>query len=84
MAYELLLQPRARKEFLVLPPDIVKKIAQALHTLEQEPRSPQSIKLSGGGGYRLRVGDYRILYEIDDVTKRVIVYRVKHRREAYR
>ncbi|MEK7762419.1 MAG: type II toxin-antitoxin system RelE/ParE family toxin [Nitrospirota bacterium] len=84
MAYELLLQPRARKDFLALPPDIAKKIAQALHTLELEPRSSQSIKLSGGGGHRLRVGDYRLLYEIDDATKRVIVYRVKHRREAYR
>ena len=84
MAYELLFQPRARKEFLTLPPDIAKKIAQALHTLEQEPRSSQSVKLSGGGGHRLRVGTYRILYEIDETTKRVIVYRVKHRREAYR
>ena len=84
MAYEVLLQPRARKEFLALPPDIVKKITQALHTLEQKPRSPQTIKLSGGDGYRLRVGDYRILYDIDDSARRVIAYRIKHRREAYR
>jgi mRNA interferase RelE/StbE len=35
-------------------------------------------------GYRLRVGDYRILYEIDDSARKVIVYRVKHRLEAYR
>lgn len=84
MAYELLLQPRARKEFLALPPDIAKKIARAIHTLEQEPRSPQSVKLSGGGGHRLRVGTYRILYEIDDAMKRVIFYRVKHCRDAYR
>ena len=62
MAYEVLLQPRARKEFLALPPDIVKTITQALHTLEQKPRSHQSIKWSGGEGYRLRIGDYRILY----------------------
>jgi mRNA interferase RelE/StbE len=40
--------------------------------------------LSGGEGHRLRVGDYRILYAIDDSAKKVIVYRVKHRREAYR
>lgn len=84
MAYEVLLQPRARKEFLAFPPDIARKITQALHTLEQNPRSHQSIKLSGGEGYRLRVGGYRILYEIDDPAKKVIVYRIKHRREAYR
>jgi len=53
MAYEVLLQPRARKEFLALPPDIAKKITQALHTLEQKPRSHQSIKLSGGEGHGL-------------------------------
>ena len=84
MAYEVLLQPRARKEFLALSPDIAKKITQALHSLEQKPRSHQSIKLSGGEGHRLRVGDYRILYAIEDSAKKVIVYRVKHRREAYR
>ena len=84
MAYEVLLQPRARKEFLALSPQIAGKIAQALETLAQNPRSHQSIKLSGGEAYRLRVGDYRILYDIDDLAKKVIVYRIKHRREAYR
>ena len=84
MAYEVFLQPRARKEFLALPPDIARKITQALQILEQNPRSHQSIKLSGSEGYRLRVGDYRILHEIDDPAKKVIVYRIKHRREAYR
>lgn len=66
MAYEALLQPRARKEFLALPLDIGKKITQALRTLAVNPRSHQSIKLSGAEGYRLRVGDYCMLYEIDD------------------
>lgn len=84
MAYEIFFQPRARKEFLALSPDIARKIARAIHTLEQDPRSHQSIKLSGGEGYRLRVGDYRILYDIDDPAKRVNVYRIKHRREVYR
>ncbi len=84
MTYEILLKSRARKEFLALPPDIAEKINQAFRTLEANPRSHQSIKLSGGEGYRFRVGDYRILYEIDDQGKTVVVYRIKHRREAYR
>ena len=84
MAYEPLLQPRARKEYLALPTEIVKKITQSIAVLEKNPRSHQSIKLSGGEGYRLRVGDYRILYEIDDSNKKVVIYRIKHRREAYR
>ena len=84
MAYEILLKSRARKEFLARPPAIARKISQAFRTLEANPRSHQSVKLSGGEGYRLRVGDYRILYEIDDPERKVRVYRIKHRREAYR
>jgi len=84
MPYEVLLQPRARREFLALPPNIAKKIAAAMRTLTENPRSHQCIRLSGSEGYRLRVGVYRILYEIDDSARTVTVYRIKHRREAYR
>jgi mRNA interferase RelE/StbE len=80
----LCLNPHAKREFLDLPTNIAGKIAQALQTLATSPRSHQSIKLSGGEGYRLRSGDYRILYEIDDLNKKVEIYRIKHRREAYR
>jgi mRNA interferase RelE/StbE len=83
-AYEVLLQPRAQKEFLALPPDIARKIAQAMQGLADNPRPRQSIKLSGTESYRLRVGDYRILYEINNPAKSVTVYRIKHRREVYR
>ena len=84
MAYEVTLRPRAKREFLDLPTNIARKVAQAFQILTDNPRSHQSIKMSGGEGYRLRVSDYRILYEIDDLTKKVEVYRIKHRREAYR
>jgi len=57
---------------------------EAILGLEKEPRGHQTEKLAGGGGYRLRIGEYRVLYRIDDSSKRVFVYRVKHRREAYR
>ena len=82
--YEVLLQPRAHREFLALPPDIATKIVQATLMLAENPRSHQSIKLSDTEGYRLRVGDYRILYEINNAAKTVTVYRIKHRREVYR
>jgi mRNA interferase RelE/StbE len=52
--------------------------------LADNPRPRQSIKLSGTESYRLRVGDYRILYEINNPAKSVTVYRIKHRREVYR
>lgn len=83
-AYSVVLQPRARKEFLDLPVDIARRVHGAIQSLETEPRPRQSIKLSGGEGHRLRVGAYRVLYEINDAEKKVIVYRIKHRREAYR
>ena len=62
---------------------IVKKIEK----LSENPRPMQSIKLSGNGKankYRLRIGDYRIIYEIDDKSKLVTIFGIKHRREAYR
>jgi mRNA interferase RelE/StbE len=53
--------------------------------LASEPRPRNTKKLAGGGSrWRIKQGDYRILYEIDDQEKTVTVYRVVHRREAYR
>ena len=53
-------------------------------TLKHQPRPVGSIKLTAEEGYRLRVGDYRVLHRIGDKVKTVYIYRVKHRREAYR
>jgi mRNA interferase RelE/StbE len=50
----------------------------------QDPRPPDAKKLRGTTDYSLRVGVYRILYDIDDATCTITVYRVKHRRDAYR
>jgi mRNA interferase RelE/StbE len=48
------------------------------------PRPARVRKLQGTEGYRLRVGDYRVLYTVDDRSQTVVVYSVAHRREAYR
>jgi len=52
--------------------------------LAENPRLPGSRKLTGLEGYRLRVGDFRVLYEVDDAAQRVVVYRVMARSDAYR
>ena len=67
-----------------LPDKIHKRISDRILTLETNPRPPGSKKLQGEEGYRLRIGDYRVLYTIDGHTKHIFVYGVAHRREAYR
>jgi mRNA interferase RelE/StbE len=67
-----------------LSADIHRRISKAILTLESEPRPVGSRKLEAGRGFRLRVGDYRVLYTVDDDNQRVIIYSVAHRREAYR
>jgi mRNA interferase RelE/StbE len=55
-----------------------------LERLAEDPRAPGTERLTGVDAYRLRVGDYRLIYEIDDAARVVYVTRVRHRRDAYR
>lgn len=82
--YEIKVRGQARKQILRIPPPHFQRIQDSIANLAQDPRSAGAKKLSGEAGYRIRVGDYRILYEIDDTMNRVAIYRVKHRREVYR
>lgn len=84
MSYSLLILPSAEKDCDRLSREIYQRCQKAILKLEQDPRPPGCQKLVGEDGYRIRVGDYRILYRIDDASKRVFIYRVKHRREVYR
>ncbi|HRQ38873.1 MAG TPA: type II toxin-antitoxin system RelE/ParE family toxin [Chloroflexota bacterium] len=82
--YEIKVRGQARKQILRIPPPHFERIHTSIAALAQQPRPADAKKLSGQTGYRIRVGDYRVLYEIDDDANRVTVYRVKHRREVYR
>lgn len=62
----------------------LRRLDEKIRGLAQDPRPPGSKKLSGGDGCRLRDGDYRILYDIDDAARRVVIARVLNRRDAYR
>jgi mRNA interferase RelE/StbE len=84
MAYIVRLKPRAERELDGLPIGVARRIWQKLLTLEGEPRPPGTSKLEGSDGYRIRMGDYRIVYLIDDRAQVVDVVRVAHRREVYR
>jgi len=85
MNYRLILKPSAEKQLEHLTAAIQRRIVEKLATIEAEPRGAGSVKLAGGRNcYRVRVGDYRIVYEVDDARKTVFVTIIAHRREVYR
>ena len=85
MAYAVEILPTALKELDRLPPIVRQRLIQRVDALATQPR-PSGIKRMVGdpGVFRLRVGEYRALYRIDDMAQRVIVERVGHRKDVYR
>ncbi|HEX9236383.1 MAG TPA: type II toxin-antitoxin system RelE/ParE family toxin [Actinomycetota bacterium] len=73
----------AQRDFRRLPPGVKERIRRAMITLESDPRG-QSEKLASDEAYRKRVGDYRIVFRVDDPSKEVLITRIKHRRDLYR
>jgi mRNA interferase RelE/StbE len=84
MSYQILIKRSAEKELDTLPARIRERIAEHLLALEETPRPFGVKKLRGQEGYRLCVGDYRVLFTIDDAAKTLTIYAVGHRREIYR
>ncbi len=82
--FRLELTRRAEKELRRLPTGLQGRIAKAINGLLASPRPPGSKKLRGVEAYSLRVGEYRIVYLVDDTQRLVTVVRVKHRRDVYR
>lgn len=82
--YSLRILPSARKELESLHDPMLRRVATALRSLAEDPRPHGSRKLVGtDADFRVRIGDYRIIYEVDDVSRAVTVYRIRHRRDAY-
>ena len=84
MKYAVLLKASAERELDRLPSRMHERIVRHLARLAEQPRPVGSRKLHGTDAYRIRVGDYRVLYEVDDRRAKVTVYSVGHRREVYR
>jgi mRNA interferase RelE/StbE len=77
-------RPRARKNFLALDMPIRRRVADAIDGLAEKPRPPGSAALASlPGALRIRIGAYRVLYEIDDDKHVVYVIEVRHRRDVY-
>jgi len=84
MRYQVIILKSVRKELDRLPDDVASRILVRLAGLETNPRPPDVKKLKGRDAWRIRVGDYRVIYEIHDRVLQVIVITVGHRREIYR
>ncbi|MCL0052980.1 type II toxin-antitoxin system RelE/ParE family toxin [Dehalococcoidales bacterium] len=84
MKYEVRIVPAAEREMDKLPTPVHTRLSRRILSLEGNPRPRGAKKLGGREEYRLRVGDYRVLYTIDDKGCMVTVFAVGHRREVYR
>lgn len=84
--YEIEITRSAEKELAQLEPIIKTRISSKILVLEQNPRPPHVSKRLKVpfSGYRLRVGDWRVFYHVDETERKVVVYAIRHRREAYR
>ena len=83
-AYSIEFGSRASREFLKLPQDVQRRIKPRVEELGEDPRPPGCEKLTGQEGYRIRVGDYRVVYEVDDGARIVTFARVAHPRDVDR
>ncbi|MEW6173545.1 MAG: type II toxin-antitoxin system RelE/ParE family toxin [Bacillota bacterium] len=84
MTYTIVILRRAQKELSELPQDSYVLVRDTIRKLAEEPRPHGSKKLSGRSGWRVRVGSYRVVYEIDDATRLITILHVGHRRDIYR
>jgi mRNA interferase RelE/StbE len=82
--YRLIVKQSVSKDLRKIPQKDVRRILTAIQTLASNPRPPQSKKLSGQERYRLRQGNYRILYTIEDDRLIICVVNVGDRRDVYR
>ncbi|MBM3285199.1 MAG: type II toxin-antitoxin system RelE/ParE family toxin [Candidatus Aminicenantes bacterium] len=81
--YDVFVLPPAQKDLDKLEASAFKRALHKIRALAHDARPGGCLKLTAEGGYRIRVGDYRLLYRIDDASKRIFIYRVKHRKDAY-
>ncbi len=85
MPYSVLLSKSAQKQLRKIPPSIADLIEHKLLSLEENPRPPGCKKLMGEeNGWRIRIGDYRVLYEIQDKVLIIHVVDIDHRKDVYK
>ena len=84
-SYSIVYKPSVEKDLRSLPRSSVARVIKQIDTLRDNPISRNTVKLTGSKGlYRIRVGDYRVVYGVDQDAKQVTIHYVRHRRDVYR
>jgi mRNA interferase RelE/StbE len=84
-AYKVIFKPSVEKDLRSLPKSVIARVLEHIEDLKDNPIPRQSIKLTGAEKlYRIRVGDYRVIYGVDKEAKLITVYYVRHRRDVHR
>ena len=83
MNYKVIIPKGVRKTMNALPEKIQRRVVETLELLESDPRPIGTKRLRGKNGWRIRVGDYRLVYVIDDSDKVVLLTKVGHRKDVY-
>jgi mRNA interferase RelE/StbE len=84
MGYRVELRPAAQRELNRIPASDARRILSKITALAEEPFPPGVKKLAGTDWYRIRIGDYRVVYALEKERLLVLVIRIGHRREVYR
>ncbi len=83
-SYVISFKKSAAKEFRALPRELQQRVGEAIDSLSLCPRPEGMVKLKGSDNlYRIRIGDYRVVYTIDDQEKVILIMCVRHRRDVY-
>jgi len=82
--YRVEVRPAAVRELRKLDPKLRPRVEGAIALLAEDPRPPASRPLKGRAGYRVRVGDYRVIYTVQDDVLLIVVVTLGHRRDVYR
>ena len=84
MIYKIFFKPSALKELDKIPEVFARKILNKINELKNNPKPPKSKKLENIDGFRIRIGEYRVIYITDDSAKEIRIMAIGHRKDIYR
>ena len=84
-SYKIVLKPSVEKDLRSLPKSLLARVLRQIESLKDDPFSRRSLQLQDGEGLRrIRVGDYRVVYGVENAKNVIVIHYVRHRRDVYR